>query len=221
METIEINVEPRERRGKGAARCIRRDGGIPGTLYGRKRSALSIVVNAKEFETRVAALEGSHLVRIRSANPDINGSLALVKEVQREPVSRSLLHADLFEVDMEAKLRIPIPLHFVGRAEGVELGGILQPIRREVEVVCLPAHIPEFIEVDVSALGFHDAVHVSQLQAPEGVEIPYESDYALVTVLPPVVEEVKVATEEAAAAPAEGGAAASATPTEEAKKEGS
>jgi len=220
METIEISVERRENRGKGAARFIRREGGIPGTLYGSKRSALSIVVNAKEFETRVAALEGSHLVRILSASSDINGSLALVKEVQRDPVSRNLLHADLYEVDMEAKLRIPIPLHFVGRAEGVELGGILQPVRREVEVVCLPAHIPEFIEVDVSPLGFHDAVHVSQLKVPDGVEIPYDSDFALVTVLPPVVEEVKVTTEEAAAAPAEG-VAAPATPTDEGKKEDS
>jgi large subunit ribosomal protein L25 len=220
METIEINVEPREGRGKGAARSIRREGGLPGTLYGRKRSSLSVVVNAKEFETRVAALEGSHLVRILSANSDINGSLALVKEVQRDPVSRSLLHADLYEVDMDAKLRIPIPLHFVGRAEGVELGGILQPIRREVDVICLPSSIPEFIEVDVSPLGFHDAIHVSDLKVPEGVEVPYDTDFALVTVLPPVVEEVKVAAEEGAAAPAEG-AAATAAAGDEAKKEGS
>jgi large subunit ribosomal protein L25 len=219
METIEINVEAREGRGKGAARSIRREGGLPGTLYGRKRSALPVVVNAKEFDTRVAALEGSHLVRILSTNPDINGSLALVKEVQRDPVSRSLLHADLYEVDMDAKLRIPIPLHFVGRAEGVELGGILQPIRREVEVICLPASIPEFIEVDVSPLGFHDAIHVSELEVPNGVEIPYDSDFALVTVLPPVVEEVKVATEEAAAVPTEG-VAAPAAAADETKKEG-
>jgi large subunit ribosomal protein L25 len=219
METIDINVEPREKRGKGAARCIRREGGLPGTFYGRKRSALPVVVNAKEFETRVAALEGSHLIRILSADSKINGSLALVKEVQRDPVSRSLLHADLYEVDMEAKLRIPVPLHFIGRAEGVELGGILQPIRREVEVVCLPSNIPEFIEVDVSALGFHDAIHVSELNVPEGVQVPYDSDFAVVTVLPPVVEEVKVAPEEAAAAPAEGAATPAAT-AEETKKEG-
>lgn len=219
METIEINVEIRDRRGKGAARGIRRDGGLPGTLYGRKRSALPVVMNAKEFDNRVAALEGSHLIRIQSANSDINGSLALVKEVQRDPVSRSLLHTDLYEVDMDAKLRIPIPLHFVGRAEGVELGGIMQPIRREVDVICLPSNIPEFIEVDVSPLGFHDAVHVSELKAPEGVEIPFDTDFALVTVLPPVVEEVKVAAEEGAA-PVEG-AAAPATATDEAKKEGS
>jgi large subunit ribosomal protein L25 len=218
METIEINVELREAGGKGAARRLRREGGLPATLYGSKRSALPVVVNAKEFDTRVATLEGSHLIRILSANADINGRMALVKEVQRHPVSRSLLHTDLYEVDMEAKLRIRIPLHFIGRAEGVELGGILQPIRREVDVVCLPAGIPEFIEVDVSALGFHDAIHVSELNVPDGVEVPYDSDFAVVTVLPPIVEEVKVATDEAAAAPTEGAAASAAAADE--KKEG-
>jgi large subunit ribosomal protein L25 len=218
METIEINVELREAGGKGAARRLRREGGLPATLYGSKRSALPVVVNAKEFDTRVATLEGSHLIRILSANADINGRMALVKEVQRHPVSRSLLHTDLYEVDMEAKLRIRIPLHFIGRAEGVELGGILQPIRREVDVVCLPAGIPEFIEVDVSALGFHDAIHVSELNVPDGVEVPYDTDFAVVTVLPPIVEEVKVATDEAAAAPTEGAAASAAAADE--KKEG-
>jgi large subunit ribosomal protein L25 len=219
METIEINIEPRETRGKGAARRLRREGRLPATLYGCKRSALPVVLNAKEFDTRVAVLEGSHLIRLLSANADINGRMALVKEVQRDPVSRSLLHTDLYEVDMEAKLRIPIPLHFIGRAEGVELGGILQPVRREVEVICLPAGIPEFIEVDVSALGFHDAIHVSELKVPDGVEISYDSDFTVVTVLPPIVEEVKVATEAEAAAPAEG-AAAPAAAAEETKKEG-
>ena len=88
-----------------------------------------------------------------------------MKELQRHPVSRALLHADLYEVDVTAKLRVRVPLHFVGRAEGVELGGILQPMRREVEVSCLPTDIPDFIEIDVSALGIHDAIHISDLQA--------------------------------------------------------
>ena len=121
------------------------------------------------------------------------------------------MHADLYEVDVTAKIKLRVPLHFVGRAEGVELGGILQPIRREVEVLCLPTEIPDYLEIDVTRLGIHDAVHISDLKAPPGVEIPFDTDEALVTVLPPVVEEVKVAPEAeavegapAAAAPAEG-----------------
>ena len=206
METIELSVEPREHTGKGSVRGIRRQGKVPGVLYGAKRETVSVTVDAKEFETKVGNIEGTHLIRLTSPVGDLGGRLVLVKEVQRHPVSRALLHTDLYEVDVTAKLKLRVPLHFVGRAEGVELGGILQPIRREIEVLCLPTEIPDFIENDVSHLGIHEAVHISDLKPPAGTEIPYDSDEALVTVLPPVVEEVKVAPEaeaaEAAAAPA-------------------
>jgi large subunit ribosomal protein L25 len=207
METIEVQVEPRAERGKGAARQIRRQGGAPGVLYGPSRQARPIRINARDFDKRVGLLEGSHLLRLRSNDQEIDGILALAKELQRDPVTRDLLHADFYEVDVNAKLRIRVALHFVGKSQGVELGGILQPIRREIEVLCLPTDMPEYLEVDVTELGVHDAVHISDLKAPPGVEIPYDSDIAIVTVLPPVVEEVAAATAEgaeAAAAPAAG-----------------
>src|ERR1700687_1692286 len=93
---------------------------------------------------------------------------------------------------MRQKLRVRVPLHFSGKAAGVALGGILQPVQRDVEVECLPSDIPEFLTVDVSALNIHDAVHVSELQAPEGVKVCYDNDATLVTVSPPTIEEVKV-----------------------------
>jgi large subunit ribosomal protein L25 len=214
METIEMQVGVRSASGKGGARALRREGRMPGIFYGRKRTPLPVTLDVKDFQKRVGALEGSHLLKLQSTEPEIDGRLALVKEIQRHPVTNSLLHADLYEVAMDMKLRIRVPLHFVGRAEGVEMGGILQPQRREVEVLCLPTDMPEFFEVDVTKLGLHDTIHISDLKPPAGVEIPYDSDVALVTVLPPVVEEVKVAEgEAAAAAPAEGAAA----PTEEDK----
>lgn len=207
METIELGVEPRNNTGKGSAREMRRQGKVPAVLYGARRPAIHVAVDGKEFETKVGNIEGTHLIRLNSSASDLGGLLVLVKEVQRHPVSRMLLHTDLYEVDVRAKIKLRVPLHFVGRAEGVELGGILQPIRREVEVLCLPTEIPDYLEIDVSALGIHDAVHISDLKPPPGVEIPFDTDEALVTVLPPVVEEVKVAAEaevapEGAAAPA-------------------
>ena len=133
-----------------------------------------------------------------------------------------MLHTDLYEVDVTAKIKLRVPLHFIGRAEGVELGGILQPIRREVEVLCLPTEIPDYIEIDVSALGIHDAVHISDLKPPAGVEIPFDTDEALVTVLPPVVEEVKAGSRCAAEPEAgrrRGGRGAGAPPGQAAKTE--
>lgn len=209
METIEMQIELRTGSGKGVARVLRRAGQVPAVFYGRKRASLPVALDAKDFEKRVGSLEGSHLLKLHSSEADIEGRLALVKELQRHPVTSRLLHADLYEVDMDTKLRIRVPLHFIGRAQGVEMGGILQPQRREVEVLCLPNDMPDFFEVDVTHLGLHDTIHISDLKPPPRVEIPYDSDVALVTVLPPVVEEVKVAEGEAAeAAPAEGAPAA-------------
>jgi large subunit ribosomal protein L25 len=197
METIELVAEPRSGRGKGPARRLRQGGKAPAVFYGGKRQTAMIAVDSKEFLQKIAALEGSHLIRFRSAADHLADKVALVKETQYHPVTGSLLHADFYEVDMAQKLRVRVPLHFTGKAVGVALGGILQPVQRDVEVECLPGDIPEFFNVDVSALDIHDAIHISELQAPENVKVCYDTDMTLVTVLPPTVEEVKV--EEAAA----------------------
>lgn len=217
METIDLAVELREKGNKGAARSLRRAGRVPAVLYGAKRATTLVAIDCKEFEAKVGSIEGTHLIRLSSSAGDLGGRLVLVKEIQRHPVRRALLHADLYEVDVHTKLKLRVPLHFVGRAAGVDVGGILQPIKREVEVQCLPTEIPDYLEVDVSALGIHDALHLTDLKAPAGVDLVIDTDEAVVTVLPPVVEEVKVAAEgeapaEGAAAPAEGVKAEAAKP---------
>jgi large subunit ribosomal protein L25 len=221
METVELEVQPRSNGGKSAARQMRRSGRVPAVLYGPKRRPTPISVDAKEFLQKVSTIEGSHLIRMRSSAEDVADRVALVKETQYHPVTGAVLHADFYEVDMAAKLRLRVPLHFTGKAAGVALGGILQPVQRDVEVECLPGDIPEFIGVDVTALDIHDAIHVSELQAPEGVRICYDTDTTLVTLLPPTVEEVKVEEAPVAAeeAPAEGAAAPEAAKTEAEKPE--
>jgi large subunit ribosomal protein L25 len=209
MESVELEAEVRTTGGKGPARRLRRTGKAPAVFYGPKRTPTSITIDAKQFLQKVSALEGSHLIRFNSAAAEVANKVALVKETQYHPVTGAVLHADFYEVDMAAKLRVRAPLHFTGKAVGVALGGILQPVQRDVEVECLPADIPDFINVDVSALNIHDAIHVSQLQVPAGVTVVYDTDATLVTVLSPTVEEVK--TEGAATAAGE-------APTAEAAK---
>ncbi len=219
METVELAADIRTTGGKGPARRLRRDGKVPAIFYGPKRTATLITINGKQFLQKVAALEGSHLIRFSSPADEVANKVALVKEAQYHPVTGAVLHADFYEVDMAAKLRLRVPLHFTGKAAGVALGGILQPVQRDVEVECLPADIPEFINVDVSGLNIHDAVHVSQLQAPAGVSVLYDADATLVTVLPPTVEEAKTA--EAALGEVAGEAAPSAEGTKaDAEKKG-
>ncbi|MCX8073432.1 MAG: 50S ribosomal protein L25/general stress protein Ctc [Candidatus Binatia bacterium] len=195
MEILELLVELRDELGKGAARRLRRAGKVPAILYGPKREPLALAVPTREFRQKVAALEGAHLIRLvnenlKVVNENLKECVAVVRDMQLHPVSSAILHVDFYEVDLAAKLTVSAPLHFVGKAAGVALGGILQPLRREIEVRCLPMQIPEHVEVDVSHLGIHDTIHVSELRLPEGVEVVYTEDFPVVTVLPPTVEEV-------------------------------
>jgi large subunit ribosomal protein L25 len=211
MDTVEITIHPRSGTGKGAARKLRRAGQVPGILYGPKRTPAMIAVDMLQVERRLAHLEGSHLIRLVSAEPggpDGGERMVLVREMQRHPVTGAVLHADFYEVDLTERLAVSVPLHFIGKAAGVVAGGILQPILREIEVECLPTEIPEFIEVDVSALGIHDAVHLADLTLPEGVQATGEATQTLVTVLPPTVEAQPTEGAEVAAEPAAGEAAA-------------
>jgi large subunit ribosomal protein L25 len=207
METVDIRVERRTGTRKGTARKLRRTGVIPAVFYGPKRATATVGVTAEEFEQKLTHLEGSHLIRLLhpdGKDAELHEKMVLLREVQRHPVSGAVLHADFYEVDLTERLTVSVPLHFVGKAVGVVAGGILQPILREIPVDCLPTEIPEFIEVDVSALGIHEAIHLSDLQLPEGVTAVGEATQTLVTVVPPTVEEAKPAAEAAEAVPAAG-----------------
>ena len=199
METLEIQANARSAGGKNHARRLRRSGKIPAVLYGPKTQAVALELDKKDFSIRVALLEGSHLVRLKSSVPALAEKVALVKEMQFHPISGDVTHADLYEVDLAAKIQVQVPLRFVGKAAGVTRGGILQPIVREVEVECLPMDIPGFFNVDVSALDIGDSIHVEEIQMPADVNLVFESNFAVVTVVTPTVEEAPVA-----AAPAEG-----------------
>lgn len=207
METVDIPVERRSAQGKGPARRLRAEGKVPAILYGPKRQPAQVTISQEEFERKLAALEGSHLIRLLHSDggdADLHERMVLIREMQRHPVSGRVLHADFYEVDLTERLTVSVPLRLVGKAEGVVAGGILQPILREVEVDCLPTEIPDFIEVDVTALGIHDAVHVADLVLPAGVTPSGDTTRTVVTVLPPTVD----------ARPAEEGAAGAEGATE-------
>jgi large subunit ribosomal protein L25 len=211
METVEIVVARRTGTGKGEARRMRSAGQVPGVLYGPKRTVAHVSIDSEELERRLARLEGSPLLRLKhrdGSDAELHERMVLLREMQRHPVSGRVLHADFYEVDLTERLVVSVPLHFTGKAAGVVAGGILQPILREVEVECLPTEIPEFLEIDVSGLNIHDAVHVSELKLPEGVTAVGEPTQTIVTVLPPTVESKPGEAAEAGAegAPAESGA---------------
>ncbi len=221
METIDLTCEKREVRPKGLVNRLRREGRVPGILYGNSTSATPVALTAMELNARVSTAARQRLIRLKSPSAELDGKHVILKQVQRTPVKGSILHVDFLEVDLSRTLRINVPLKFTGRPAGAIDGGILQPLEREVLVECLPLEIPESVEVDVSPLGVHDVMHVSALKFAGNVRPIFDADYPVVTVLPPTVAEAPAAAAEAApgeAAPAEG--AGGAAPAQPASAEG-
>jgi large subunit ribosomal protein L25 len=219
METITIEVEAREAAGKGPARRTRAKGLMPAVFYGPKSTGRALSVDTRAFAQKVAHLEGSHLIELRSSDPALNAKKVLMRDIQFDPVRGTPLHADFYEVDLTKRIEVRVPLHFEGKAVGVTLGGILQPILREVLVSCLPTQIPEFLPHDVSALGLHESVHLDELKLPEGVALVSRENEAFVTIVSPVAEEKKAeGAAEGAAVAAEGDKKAADAKKPEAKK---
>jgi large subunit ribosomal protein L25 len=217
METVEVICDKRETRTKGQLHALRRAGRVPAILYGARTKPTPVAISATELKAHAGAITHQRLIRLRSDAAELNEKYVIVKELQRAPLTGAIIHADLYEVDLKKRITVAVPLRFIGRAQGVVDGGILQPLEREIEIECLPLEIPEVIEVDVTPLGVHDVIQVSQLKLPENVKVASEGDYPVVTVLPPTVVEAPVAA--TAEAPAEGEAGAAA-PAEGAGAEG-
>ena len=186
MQRAKLEVTSREATGKGAMRRIRAEGGVPAAVYGSGSLGMNLRVDAHTLD-QVISHGTNQLIDLKGAG---KARLVLLKEIQRDPVSQALVHADFFQVDTEKKIHVSVPLHFEGRPYGVEMGGVLEPLFREVEVECLPLEIPDGFRLDVSPLDIGDSLHVSDLEVPAGVELLADSELAVIHVIAPrVVEE--------------------------------
>jgi large subunit ribosomal protein L25 len=150
METFKIEGQVREGRGKGPARRTRLTGMVPAVLYGGKKDAISLTVNAKQV-ARILRSETGHNTIFTVTVADGGDEKAMVRDWQVDPVSGKLLHVDLFRIAMDVRMRVMVPVHTFGEAQGVKLqGGVFETVTREVEVECLPGDIPEEFRVDVT-----------------------------------------------------------------------
>ena len=211
MKQLELNATIRKTRGNGPARSLRREGRFPAILYGPGTQPVMLSVNVRDFEHVV---QKGNIRRTIFSLSIQNGSTvtkpAVIKELQTHPVSGQFLHVDFYEIDMNRKLRVMVPVVPKGKTKGEEFGGMLQIIEREIAVFCLPQEIPDSLEIDVSELGVGDALHVKDIALPGGVELPPGENYTVVTVVSPKAEAAPAAVPvegeeaEAAEAPAEG-----------------
>ena len=209
METGELACEKRATRPKGQNNALRRNGRVPAILYGPTTTPMALAIDRIELKARISAAAHTRIIKLKSSTAELDGKHVIFKDIQRAPVSGEILHADLYEVDLNRAIRVEVPLKFIGKAKGVANGGILAPLERTATVECLPLEIPDLIEVDVTEVDIHDVIHVSAVKFPDKAKPIFDTDYPVVTVLPPTVAEVAVV---AAAEPVEGAAVEGAAP---------
>jgi len=203
MERPVLPAEIREGIGKGRARKLRAKGLVPAIFYGPRIQSIPLVIDAKELAKTLQTEAGENVLidlDIRKGDRS-ERKVVMMKDVQIDPLQGTALHTDFYEVVMDEMITVEVPIHLVGKPEGTKMGGILEQVRRVIQIQCLPGDIPKRIDVDVSSLKIGDSIHVQEIQM-EKVKILSDANLTIATVVPPVVEEKVV--EEVVAEAAEG-----------------
>lgn len=216
MEATELKACIRKESGKGPARRIRKEGLIPAVFYGRGEEAIPLSVNAAGLRKIIKEKGDNVFIKLLIEGQERQEKLSLIKELQIEPVSRRFRHADFYEIRMDHKLTIDVPLHFTGAPVGVVNGGELQQLKRDLKISCLPSALPDFIEVDVSGLDIGDSLKVQDIKTPEGIAVLDPGDVGVVMVA--VVKVAVPKAEEEVEAEGEAAAEGEAPPTKESAK---
>src|SRR4030043_1536884 len=204
MERPILTAEIREGVGKEEARKLRARGLIPAIFYGPRSKTIPLTVDPKELTKALQTEAGENvLIDLKIQGGDQSDQkVVMVKDIQIDPLHRRTLHTDFYEVVMDEMVTVEVPIHLIGKPEGIKMGGILEQIRRAIQIQCLPGDIPKSIDVDVSPLKIGDSIHVQNIQVEEA-KILSDTNFTIATVVPPVVEEKKV-VEEVVAEAAEG-----------------
>lgn len=214
MATVsEMKATARPQAGKGAARAVRREGRVPGVIYGDNKDPLPIAVDLIDLRNKIYA--GHFLTTIFDVDIDGTKHRVIPRDYQLDPVKDFPVHVDFLRLGEGALVRVKIPLHVTGteQSPGIKRGGTVNMVMHTIEVRCPPDQIPTSIDVDISGLEINYSKHLQDVQLPPGVKVVGRQDITLVTIVPPsgYAEEMKAAADAAAAAAA-AASAATATP---------
>lgn len=202
METMALKARTRQGLGKGPARRLRAEGMIPAVFYGPGMETFSLAVGLRDLRTLLKEREESLFVKLQI---DDGGKeterLSMIKEIQVCPSDGGILHVDFYEIRMDHRLTMEIPIHLVGVPVGVTDGGELHHLKRELRVSGLPMALPEYVEIDVSGLKIGDSVKVEDIALAKGVEALDHADIAVAAVAATRAAVIVETTEEAAAEP--------------------
>ena len=194
MPQLSLAARVRTETGKGAARRLRRSDQVPAIFYGPNSQPVMLAVKYLDLKTLLKSASSENVIfqlQIESGQGSSNKTVML-KELQADPVKPVYYHADFYEISMDKELTLNVPVHLLGTPAGASKGGILQHVKRDLSVACLPGNLVEFLEVDVTALDIGDAVHVKDLVLPTGMKTAEDADTTIAVVTAPHVVAEKV-----------------------------
>lgn len=196
MKILELRATERAERGKGPARRMRAQGLVPAVLYGEKLGSVAVSVDRRELVS--AMNRGGMNAIVKLVLDGDKSQTAMIKEIQRDPLRDKLIHVDFLKIAMDEKITAHVALTITGESAGVDEGGVLQQVTREIEVEALPMDLPEHIDLDVTELNIGDSLRVQDLAAPAGVTILASPEDMVLSIIPPtqLKEEELVPAEE-------------------------
>jgi large subunit ribosomal protein L25 len=201
MAQYSLTARKREEKGKQAAKRIRRDNRMPAIFYGPDTDPIMLTVDSSDFGKIMQRTIGENIILRLHIESD-NGTdikRVILKELATDPVSDTYLHADFHEISMDKKLTVEVPIQLINTPVGVTNGGILQHVRRNITISCLPDQLMDSINVDVSNLDVGDSLHIGDIKLPEGVTLEDDDKLTVASVIAPSVyaeEEIEEEEEE-------------------------
>ena len=194
MQRFEVEVETRDKTGKGAARKLRNKGLIPGVIYGKTISSQPLKVDPRDIQNKVNANAIIDLT-ILDQDDEEDEEIVMIKDYQRDVIKDEIIHVDFQQISMDEKINVSVPINLVGEAYGVQEGGVLQQLMREVEIEALPDEIPDKLDLDINDIDVGDSLQVSDLEIEEDIDVIDSYDEVIVTIVTPS-EEIEEEEEE-------------------------
>jgi large subunit ribosomal protein L25 len=197
MSNTKLAAQPRITSGSSAARRLRTEGQIPGVIYGQGMAPISVSVERRELRLALSGPAGSNTVL--SLEVDGKSYPAVIKDMQRHPIRRTVAHIDFLQVNMNEEITVSVPVHLVGESKAVSAeGGLVDPAVDTIEVSCTPNNMPNAFEIDVTEMQIGDVIRLADLPMPKGVTPLGDPEMPIVTIL--ITSAAEAAADEAEAA---------------------
>ena len=193
MQQKQMNIELRAKTGTGVSRRLRSADLVPGVVYGKGMDPMTISIKIGDLKDAISGEGGQNNLITLVGGGSLDQSMAIVADLQRDAIKKTYKHVDLHRINMNEKLRVTVPVVLKGTAAGVKEGGLLDLAHHELHVECLPANIPDHIEIDITQLKIAHSIHVGEIKLPEGVKVLDNPKTPVVSVLGRAKEEVAAA----------------------------